>query len=282
MFKETLQVIKDSFFDYYSLLKKIIINNYDKLIEILIFYIILTILYFSIKLLISKLLKLTVKIRIGNHKEVNKERIDTLFSVFKSILKVLFIFILFLFILKEFNIKLGPILASAGVLGAAFVVSFQSIIQDIIRGWILIFEDQARKGEWVTINNTFTGKVVEFNLRGMVLLDRERNYIFLPNSQINIISNLSREDKKFFIGIRFNKDIDLNKKFEEIEKFIKLHKDRYKKIYDLKIEEKFNITPDYYEIFISFKTKFSLGEHYLGKIKIDLIKEFKDYLREIV
>ncbi|MCS7184190.1 MAG: hypothetical protein NZ866_02480, partial [Patescibacteria group bacterium] len=60
------------------------------------------------------------------------------------------------------------------------------------------------------------------------------------------------------------------------------NKTRYRRVYDLKLEEKFNITPDYYEVYISFKTKFSLGEHYLGKIKIDLIKEFKDYLREVV
>lgn len=282
MVKETLQVIKNSLFDYYYLLRKIIINNYDKLLEILIFYIILTILYFLIKLLISKLLRLTVKIRIGNHKEVDKERINTLFSVFKSILKVLFIFVLILFILKEFNIKLGPILASAGILGAAFIVSFQSIINDIIRGWILIFEDQARRDEWVNINNVFIGKIIEFNLRSIVLVDRERNYIFLPNSQINSLINLSRSDKKFFIGIRFNKDIDLNKKIEEIKKFVKEVKDNYKSIYDFKLEEKFNITPEYYEIFISFKTKLHLGEHYLGKIKIDLIKKFKDSLREIV
>ncbi|MCS7184221.1 MAG: mechanosensitive ion channel, partial [Patescibacteria group bacterium] len=224
MLEKILIFIKENLFDYYEIFKNLIVKNYERIVEIIIFLLFLIAVYFLIKFLISKIIKLAIKIRIGNHDEAHKERIETLFSVLRSILKIIFFFILILFILKTFEIKLIPIITGAGVLGAAFVFSFQSMIQDIIRGWILIFEDQARKGEWVNINNTFTGKVIEFNLRYMVLQDRERNYIFLPNSQINFITNLSRSDKKFFIGIRFNKDIDLNKKLEEIAKFIENNK----------------------------------------------------------
>ncbi|GIW66032.1 MAG: hypothetical protein KatS3mg094_551 [Candidatus Parcubacteria bacterium] len=277
-------IVKDSLKDYYFFVKKAIIGNFDKIIEVFIFYVILTILYFLLKFLIFKLIRLSLIIRARKDDldEKEKERVDTLTSIFRSLLKLIFAFILILFILKTFNIKIIPIITGAGVLGAAVVFSFQSVIQDIFKGWLIIFEDQARKGEWVNINNTFIGKIIEFNLRYIVLLDRERNYIFLHNNQINSIVNLSRSDKKFFVGLRFNKDINLDNKIEEINKFIEDNKNKYRRIYDFKLEEKFNINSDYYEIFVSFKTKFSLGEYYLGKIKFDLINKFKDNLREVV
>lgn len=279
--KEFLNLVKNIFYDYYEYFKIFLNNNYDKLIEIFIFIFVVTFFYYLFKFLISQILKITIKIRSHKKSEVAQERIITLVSVFRSIFKILAVFIIILFIFRQFNIQLIPIITGAGVLGGVIIFSFQGIIQDIIRGWILIFEDHARKGEWVNINNIFVGKIVEFDLRGMVLLDRERNYIFLPNNQINTITNLSRHDKKFFISLKFNRDIDIDKEIEKINKFIEKNAPQYSKIYDLKIEERFNITPDYYEIFISFKTKFSLGEYYLGKIKISLMKEFKDQIREI-
>jgi small-conductance mechanosensitive channel len=277
-------ITKTNLEEYYKYFKNFFNNNYDKLIEIIIFYIILSFLYFLVKFLISKIIRFTIKIRIipKNHDHQHlKERIESLFSVIRSILKIVFVLVLIFFVLKEFEIKIIPLITGAGVLGAALVFSFQGVIQDIIKGWILIFEDQARKGEWVNVNNTFIGKVVEFNLRYLVLMDKERNYVFIPNNQINFITNLSRADKKTFIGIRFNKDINLESEIEEIKKFVENHKSKYKSAYDLKLEEKINITPEYYEIFISFKSKFSLIEYYFTQIKIDLIKQFKDHIREI-
>jgi small-conductance mechanosensitive channel len=277
-------ITKTNLEEYYKYFKNFFNNNYDKLIEIIIFYIILSFLYFLVKFLISKIIRFTIKIRIipKNHDHQHlKERIESLFSVIRSILKIVFVLVLIFFVLKEFEIKIIPLITGAGVLGAALVFSFQGVIQDIIKGWILIFEDQARKGEWVNVNNTFIGKVVEFNLRYLVLMDKERNYVFIPNNQINFITNLSRADKKTFIGIRFNKDINLESEIEEIKKFVENHKSKYRGAYDLKLEEKINITPEYYEIFISFKSKFSLIEYYFTQIKIDLIKQFKDHIREI-
>ncbi|GIW66405.1 MAG: hypothetical protein KatS3mg095_0303 [Candidatus Parcubacteria bacterium] len=284
MIKETLLIIKKNLIEYYQVLKFIVVDNYDKVVEIIIFYFLLTILYFLLKFLVFKIIKISLIIKKSKHQlnEKDIERIDTLSSVFRSVLKILFVFTFLLFILKTFNIKIIPIITGAGVLGAAFIFSFQDIIKDIIKGWLLIFEDQARKGEWVNINNSFIGKVIEFNLRYIVLIDRERNYIYIHNNQINSIINLNRSDKKFFIGIRFNKDVNLDSEVDKINDFIEKNKNKYSKIYDFKLEEKFNITPEYYEIFISFKTKFSLGEYYIGKIKIDLIKKFKENLREIV
>jgi small conductance mechanosensitive channel len=279
--KTFIKIVQSNISNYYDLLRKFISTNYDNLIEIIIFVFLIIILYYLLKFLVSQLLKITIRIRTHKNLEFYKERVATLVSVFRSIFKILAFFAILLFVLREFNIQIIPIITGAGVLGAAIVFSFQGIIQDIIRGWILIFEDHARKGEWVNINNTFVGKIVDFDLRGMVLLDRERNYIFLPNSQINTIANLSRHDKKFFVGIRFNKDVNIDEKIEAINKFVEKNASIYKRIYDLKVEEKFNITPEYYEIFISFKTKFHLGEYYSAKIKLELIKEFKDYLREI-
>lgn len=278
-----LEFFKNFYFsflkDTLNSLKFFFSANLDKFLNILFYGISLYFLYWLLKIFIKKIIQLRLQIKNQN---LVIERIYTLSSVFSSILKILFWFAFLIFVLREFNIKIIPIITGAGVLGAALVYLFQGIIQDIIKGWLLIFEDQLRKGEWVNINNLYIGKVVEISLRHLVIRDRERNLIFLPNSQINTIVNLSREGKKKTIKLKVKRDIDLDNFFKEIEKIFQEVRDQSLNIQDLKIEKEINFGENFIEIFISFKTKFLLIEESSQKLKMELFKKLKDSLIEIV
>lgn len=272
---------KDFIYSFNNILlsiKDYFIENLDIFVKILIYALILYFLYKFAKNFITQLIKLRIKLK---NEKVNLDRVITLSSVFNSILRVILIFVLFLLILNEFKIKLIPIITGAGVIGGAVVFIFQGIIQDIIKGWLLIFEDQIRKGEWVNINNTFVGKVMEFNLRHLVLRDRERNLIFIPNSQINTIINLSREGKKRLIKIKLKKEAKLNELLEKIENILGKFQEENQQVQDLKIEKELNFGENFVEIFISFKCKFLLIEEIAGKLKIKLNEELKDLILEI-
>jgi small-conductance mechanosensitive channel len=249
--------------------------NLDNFLTLILYLVILFILYFVSKKIISRIIKLSLNLK---NVPVSPDRILTLSSVFNSILKIIFSFVFLVLILKEFNINIVHVLTGAGVIGAAIVYIFQGLIQDIIRGWILIFEDQMRKGEWVNINNTFIGKVIEFNLRHVVLRDFDRNLIFIPNSQINTVFNLSRELKRNFIKIKIKRAENIDEFLQNFEKFLSsLETDKIQK---LKIHS-INIGENFLELTIMFRCKFVLRDEIFNKLKLELYRNYKDLLIEI-
>ena len=249
--------------------------NLDNFLTLILYLVILFILYFVSKKIISRIIKLSLNLK---NVPVSPDRILTLSSVFNSILKIIFSFVFLVLILKEFNINIVHVLTGAGVIGAAIVYIFQGLIQDIIRGWILIFEDQMRKGEWVNINNTFIGKVIEFNLRHVVLRDFDRNLIFIPNSQINTVFNLSRELKRNFIKIKIKRPENIDEFLQNFEKFLSsLETDKIQK---LKIHS-INIGENFLELTIMFRCKFVLRDEVFNKLKLELYRNYKDLLIEI-
>ncbi len=249
--------------------------NLDNFLTLILYLVILFILYFVSKKIISRIIKLSLNLK---NVPVSPDRILTLSSVFNSILKIIFSFVFLVLILKEFNINIVHVLTGAGVIGAAIVYIFQGLIQDIIRGWILIFEDQMRKGEWVNINNTFIGKVIEFNLRHVVLRDFDRNLIFIPNSQINTVFNLSRELKRNFIKIKIKRPENIDEFLQNFEKFLlSLETDKIQK---LKIHS-INIGENFLELTIMFRCKFVLRDEIFNKLKLEIYKHYKDLLIEI-
>ena len=249
--------------------------NLDNFLTLILYLVILFILYFVSKKIISRIIKLSLNLK---NVPVSPDRILTLSSVFNSILKIIFSFVFLVLILKEFNINIVHFLTGAGVIGAAIVYIFQGLIQDIIRGWILIFEDQMRKGEWVNINNTFIGKVIEFNLRHVVLRDFDRNLIFIPNSQINTVFNLSRELKRNFIKIKIKRPENIDEFLQNFEKFLSsLETDKIQK---LKIHS-INIGENFLELNIMFRCKFVLRDEIFNKLKLKLYRNYKDLLIEI-
>jgi small conductance mechanosensitive channel len=269
---------------YIKLFKIFLEESKEKFLNILFYFLILFIIYILCRKIIYKTLKIGTKLKNVKGEEVQKERISTLASVLDSILRVIIFLIFFFLILREFDIKLIPFVTGLGFIGAGLVVIFQSTIQDIIKGWIILFEDQIRNGEWVIINNTpqFTGKVVKINLRHIVLKDLEGNLIFFPNSQILSIINLSRENKKFSFKIKVDRSIEIESFLEDLNKLLKEFVKDNPKILKCKVEEGVNIFSDFYEITISFKTHYSMGKEYLEKLKLKIFNSYKDKIKEIV
>ena len=101
-------------------------------------------------------------------------------------------FILFLQFLKLMNINVGPILASAGILGVGIGLGAQSLFKDIINGIFIILEDQFNVGETVKLAS-LTGTVEDLTLRLTRLRDADGTLYIIPNSQIATVQNLSRD-----------------------------------------------------------------------------------------
>jgi small conductance mechanosensitive channel len=138
-----------------------------------------------------------------------KKRTDTLFSVLRYILNIGIVVIAVVMILGELGIEIGPILAAAGILGLAVGFGAQSLVKDILSGFFILLEDQIRVGDVVEVAGK-SGLVEKVNLKMTILRDLAGNVHFVPNGNIDVVTNMTKGYSRyvFDIGIAYREDVD--------------------------------------------------------------------------
>ena len=91
----------------------------------------------------------------------------------------------------------------------------QSFIKDALNGFLIIFEDQYAVGDIINLNEV-GGMVENINLRITQIRDAEGRLITIPNSEVEIVANLSSQWSRADLKIPFNYDIDLDRALEII------------------------------------------------------------------
>ncbi|SCZ58994.1 mechanosensitive ion channel family protein [Thiohalomonas denitrificans] len=114
-----------------------------------------------------------------------------------------------LVILRDVGVEIGPLLASAGIVGLAVGFGAQNLVRDVISGFFLIIEDQIRVGDIAIINGT-GGLVESINFRTTVLRDLSGVVHIFPNGTITTLSNMTHEWSAhiFDIGVAYKEDVD--------------------------------------------------------------------------
>lgn len=118
-------------------------------------------------------------------------RIRTVTTVFHRTAWTVIIAIGFITALSEFGVNIGPLLASAGIVGLAIGFGAQSLVRDAINGMFILLENQYAIGDAVVIAGK-EGMVEDVNLRRTVLRDLDGAVHYIPNSQVGVASNLTR------------------------------------------------------------------------------------------
>ena len=137
------------------------------------------------------------------------KRIETLVRLIRQAAKVALLTTIGLVVLKEIGVEIGPILASAGVLGVAVGFGAQNLVRDIIAGFFIILENQVRVGDVAIVNGT-GGLVEEINFRTMILRDLAGVVHIFPNGTVNTLSNMTNDWSAyvFDIGVAYKEDTD--------------------------------------------------------------------------
>ena len=120
------------------------------------------------------------------------KRAKTLGSVVRNFATALVTAVAILMVLRELDLDIAPVLASAGVVGLAVGFGAQTLVRDIISGFFLILEDQLRVGDVAAINGQ-GGLVEAINLRTIVLRDAEGTVHVFPNGGITTLANRSKD-----------------------------------------------------------------------------------------
>ncbi len=143
--------------------------------------------------------------------EAEKKREDTLIHIFRSALRVVLIVLSILMILQEFGLKIGPILAGAGIVGVAVGFGGQYLIKDVITGLFMILENQYRIGDVVKIDGT-EGTVQDITLRKTTLRDMDGTVHHINHGSIVLVSNLSKD----FARVNLEVSVDYSTNLEHL------------------------------------------------------------------
>jgi len=136
-------------------------------------------------------------------------RIQTLARVFRYIAAVVIWLVAGMLVLGELGISVAPVLATAGVAGIAVGFGAQSLIKDYFNGFFVLLEDQIRQGDVVDIGGQ-GGLVEEVTLRFVRLRNFDGHVIFVPNGEIKIVKNMTRDFAQAVIriGVAYREDVD--------------------------------------------------------------------------
>ncbi|MGB3672710.1 MAG: mechanosensitive ion channel family protein [Phormidesmis sp.] len=136
-------------------------------------------------------------------------RLLTFSQVTKGIAAAVIFGIVILTMLSTAGIQVGPLLAGAGIIGVGISLAAQSLIKDIINGFLILLEDQFGIGDVIAVGE-IAGSVEALNLRITQLRDTEGRLITIPNSQIGIVQNLSKDWSQVDLFISVEPSSDLN------------------------------------------------------------------------
>ena len=158
---------------------------------------------------VPKLVASTLIRRAGESEEEISKRGATLSGVLVGTGQIAILFIAMFMLLLELQINIAPILAGFGVAGIAIGFGAQSLVKDIVTGIFIILENQYRVGDWVKIAD-IDGLVEDINLRRTVLRDFSGTVHVVPNGEIRVASNYTKELARvnMNVSVAYSEDID--------------------------------------------------------------------------
>ena len=121
------------------------------------------------------------------------ERARTIGTVFSSTFNAGVWIIAFGMALGEFGFNLGPVIASAGVIGVALGLGAQTLVRDVLSGIFMLIEDQYGVGDEVKVQEV-EGKVERVGLRITQVRDEKNVLWYIRNGEILVVGNKSQKN----------------------------------------------------------------------------------------
>lgn len=140
---------------------------------------------------VSKLASADIKLGAGVVAR-QSERARTIGTVLTSTFTAFLWIIAIGMILGEFGFDLGPVIASAGIVGVAIGLGAQTLVKDVLSGVFMLVEDQYGVGDTVTVGEV-EGLVEKVGLRITTVRDSAGTLWFLRNGEILVVGNKSKK-----------------------------------------------------------------------------------------
>ncbi len=141
--------------------------------------------------------------------EAESKRRKTLVPIIKSLLQSIVYFIAFVLMLAVFEFNPLPVLAGAGIVGVVFGLGAQPLINDIVSGFFILFENLFLVGDYVETGNA-RGVVESIQIRTTRIRDPDGQVHILRNGQLGAVVNFSRgyTNAVVEVGVAYDSDLD--------------------------------------------------------------------------
>ncbi|NLJ18684.1 mechanosensitive ion channel family protein [Globicatella sulfidifaciens] len=199
-------------------------------ILIIMFQLILTyVLFLLIRAFINRIFNYKIQeMHIAKNKNTSPQRVNTLAKVTKNALSYLLYFFLFYTILSILGFPVATLVASAGIASFAFGMGAKEFVTDVINGFFIISEGQFDVDEVIEIpNKGIKGTVQSVGIRSTTLLTPSGQVYYIPNREINIVSNLSRENVGMSIELPISTTTNLALLMQIVERETARIKEQY-------------------------------------------------------
>ena len=136
----------------------------------------------------------------------NSNRMATVKALVLNIYRYTCYFFLLYAILSEIGVPVGTLIAGAGIFSLALGLGAQSLVSDIVTGFFILLEQQLDVGDTVQ---------TALGIRTTQVTSSDGTLNFIPNRNITIVQNLSRNNMVSNVDIRITSKTPLSK-VEEI------------------------------------------------------------------
>ncbi|WP_157968953.1 mechanosensitive ion channel domain-containing protein [Tropicimonas sp. IMCC34011] len=154
-------------------------------------------------------------------------RETTLLTLFRNGATIALVIVALMVSLAQLGMNIGPLLASAGVLGLAISFGAQKLVEDIITGVFIQFENAMNVGDVVTVGGV-SGVVEKLTVRSVTLRDLSGVVHMIPFSSASMVSNFMRDFSYYLcdMGVAYREDVEEVKRAMH-EAFDELRADSY-------------------------------------------------------
>ncbi|WP_316356682.1 mechanosensitive ion channel domain-containing protein [Devosia sp.] len=135
-------------------------------------------------------------------------REKTLLNLFKNAFTIALVVFGLMLALAQIGVNIAPLLAGAGVIGLAIGFGAQKLVQDIITGIFIQFENVMNEGDVVAVGDK-SGVVEKLTIRSVTIRDLNGTVHLIPFSSVDQVSNMVRGFSFHVaeLGVAYDSDI---------------------------------------------------------------------------
>ena len=191
-------------------------NIINTIVDKAIGVVLLTLLFFILQRLSFFLLDRVYK-QYSKRYSMNESRLNTIKTLMHNIIQYTLGFFYVYSLLSVLGFPIGSLLAGAGIAGIAIGLGAQGFMNDIITGAFIIMEQQIDVGNYIRLPILgIEGTVMSVGIRTLQLKSTDGTLHYVPNRNITVISNTSRENMQVLVDVRINP----NEGIEEMKQII--------------------------------------------------------------
>lgn len=165
----------------------------------------------------------------------NFSRNNTIQRLLLNIVLYTFYFFVGYSVLSILGIPVGTLVAGAGIASLAVGLGAKDLVSDLVNGLFILIEHQFDVGDHIVING-YEGRIYSIGVRTTVIRDYNGIHHFIPNGNIQELSNLSREAVRIDLDLLIPTDIN----FAAYEELLK---DTYRQV--IESDDQINDTTDF-------------------------------------